>query len=294
MDFFKSKKPKSFQQELIDYESTTQPPGSIYEMALGLKNLIQRKKIKNIEQIEEYIFEKYPLIDKLKDYNVQQDKILTALVFYFWLGGGKCIPQDNTECLNNLNHFYKIYSKYKYNFEPFLGIDLSLNQRKNILRNKAKSVGQMGEILITLNHAVPGGFIIMDTIGSPYYWEPSTNQKPLLDFIEDIKPKAESNKTKYDNTSSSPPLKRKSKYFPPEKGQECINETVEDDAKKLIQALEKAIQDQSEEDKNRLVKEYKKMSIKIHPDKINNTNLPNKNKERCIELFKIFSDLLSS
>jgi hypothetical protein len=295
MDFFSKFKSKSktFQEELGEVE-TKLKTSSIYELSKQLENLIKKKKIKNIQEIENYLFniQYYPLIDKFDDsrYNVENDKLLTLLIFYSWLGGSKCIPQDNNDCMQNLSHFLKVHNKYKDNFEPFLGMELI--DRNILLRNKARYVGHLNQILITLNHRISGGFIVLDIYGTPYYWDLSNNQnKGLVEFIENIKSKFNTkNKEEYYSPSLNP---KYSKYIPPKKGEECIDEDMEKIIQLLVEDIESP-QIKSEEEKKELNKKYKKLSIKIHPDKVNTTTLAEKNKERCIDLFKVLSDLIST
>ena len=296
MDFFsKFKKSKTFQEELEDFErKNSSGTQTIYEIAKKLQNLIKTKKIKNIQEIEDYLFnnQNYPLLDKIDRFNVENDKLLTVLFFYFWLGASKCIPQDNMECLDNLNHFFKVYSKYRDNFEPFVGVDYA--NRNKILRDRAISVGYY----ITLNDKLPGGFIILDNYGMSYYWKP-TDKTPLLKFIEQIALPS----TQKNTYSSIPPLfeeyfksKKKpapnkplSKYTPPQVGEECINDETENTIKLLIEALQNP--NKTEDELNELKKIYKRISVKIHPDKL--LGKSDKIKERCVSLFKILTDILT-
>jgi len=183
MDFlFKSKKTSkpsvSYQDELKAFESKKDSNKSIFLKAKELKKLIEKGKIKNVQQVEDYLLKEqnYPLNSKIDSdnyqyYGINQDKLLTNLVFYFWLGGSKCITQDNNECLNHLNLFNKVYSKYKNIFYPFLGI--SDANRERVLKLKGQSVGQMNEIVITLDDKVPGGFVVVDKSGRIHKWQPS-------------------------------------------------------------------------------------------------------------------------
>lgn len=183
MDFFsklRKSKPANFQDELKDFESKDSNV-SLYLKAKELKRLIEKGKIKNAQQVENYLLQEqnYPLSSKINDvdniYGINKDKMLTNLFFYFWLGGNKCITQDNNECLSNINNFNKVYSKFKNYFYPLLGI--SEQNRDRMLRLKAQSVGQMNEIVITLDDKVPGGFIVVDKSGRINQWEPTRFSK---------------------------------------------------------------------------------------------------------------------
>jgi len=186
MDFFsklrKSKptKPLSFKDELQDFESKDTNV-SLYLKAKELKRLIEKGKIQNAQQVENYLLQEqnFPLSSKINDvdniYGINKDKMLTNLFFYFWLGGNKCITQDNNECLRNINNFNKVYSKFKNYFYPLLAI--SEQNRDRILRLKAQSVGQMNEIVITLDDKVPGGFIVVDKSGRINHWDPTQFSK---------------------------------------------------------------------------------------------------------------------
>ena len=79
-----------------------------------------------------------------------------------------------------------------------------------------------------------------------------------------------------------------SKYTSPLPGEECISSDEEAIIKKLINDIENKINDPD------LNSRYKKIAVKIHPDKINNSNYSQKSKERCQDLLKILTDLRSS
>jgi hypothetical protein len=223
-------------------------------------------------QKEQYINE---IFQKNNDFGKPERKEDNKIFLYYWLGID-CEKNQDKVCNDNMDKFLKIKEKFGNYFIPFFQ-NKSFNRNDDILKSIQSG---KNDIIITLSASQPGRFIVG-------YKDAG---KPKLEILNaDLENKIMNINTKF------------TKYTYPSPGEECISSGEEEIIKDLINDIENKIDDPKLNSRDKklaallddrdLNERYKKIAVKIHPDKINNTNISEKSKERCNELIKILNQL---
>jgi hypothetical protein len=209
------KKTEPLKDELILFERVH--PDDLFERSKKFVELFRKNKVfrdkNNIGKFQTYLYEtqRFPLMSRIRQYNVLNDELLTLVFFYFWLGGVECFepeilderqidiqqkPRSEEEQVRLELLKSKYESLYKHPITRCEQIEFLFNtlynyakdsknkiifdpffyigygeSRMNNIKNKSRSMGP-GYAFVTLDIETPGGFIIVDGQGNMKKWNP--------------------------------------------------------------------------------------------------------------------------